>query len=146
MDITSSIPSLQELKTSAKRLRIRLRASGEIVNHATSLERIAHQMGYRDWNTLHARSSILQAGCPFAVGDTVSGSYIGIPFTGRIIKLSWIHQLNQTRVTIHFDDPVDVVSFDSFSSYRKQVNCTLNMDYRSDEVTTAGVPIMQFDQ
>ena len=59
MDIYSSStrfpqPSLEGLKNQAKRLRSALAEDGVAISHSQSLERIAHQFGYADWNTLHA--------------------------------------------------------------------------------------------
>lgn len=145
MTTSHAIPPVQTLKTRAMRLRIRQNSMDDPITHSKALEYVAHQMGYKDWNTLHARSNILQAGCPFSIGDQVTGTYIGQPFTGKVIELSWLHQLNQTKITIHFDAPIDVVRFSSFSALRQRVRCTLNLDYTSDEVTSDGQPIMQLN-
>jgi hypothetical protein len=46
--------SIADPKTMAKALRADLAALGLTVNHAQALEIAAHQLGFRDWNTLSA--------------------------------------------------------------------------------------------
>ena len=50
------------------------------------------------------------------------------------------------RVTIRFDEPVDVVTFDSFSSFRQRVSCTLNEDFTTTERTSNGQPNMRLER
>ena len=50
------------------------------------------------------------------------------------------------RVTIRFDEPVDVVTFDSFSSFRQRVSCTLNKDFTTTERTSNGQPNMRLER
>jgi hypothetical protein len=50
----SQLPSIVAVKEQAKRLRAKLAAHGAVVGHSQVLEVIAHQYGYRDWNTFHA--------------------------------------------------------------------------------------------
>jgi len=50
---------------------------------------------------------------------------------------------DRTRITIVFDEPVDVVSFDSFSAFRQRVTVTLGNDGKTAEKTSDGVPHMQ---
>lgn len=132
-----------DYKAQAKRLRAKLRDSGTDISHSDALEMIAGQHGARDWNTLSART--LRNEPPvLAVGDRVSGRYLSQPFAGRIIGLS---QLNggQTRITLHFDEAVDVVTFDSFSSFRQRVNAVIGKDGRSIRKTSNGVPHLVLD-
>nr|WP_237028953.1 glyoxalase superfamily protein [Phaeobacter porticola] len=44
------------------------------------------------------------------------------------------------RVTLHLEEPVDVVKFDSFSALRQRINGTIGWDGRSVERTSDGVP------
>lgn len=52
--MNGSLPSLSALKTQAKQLRVALEKRGETISHSQTLELIAQQQGYRDWNTLYA--------------------------------------------------------------------------------------------
>jgi hypothetical protein len=54
MDNTLTLPSIEALKNHARRLRAKLRSDENEISHSRSLEMLAHQFGYRDWNTLHA--------------------------------------------------------------------------------------------
>ena len=44
------------------------------------------------------------------------------------------------RVTLHFDAPIDVVQFDSFSSFRQRVTAVIGVAGRSVEHTSNGTP------
>ena len=57
---------------------------GVPVGHSRSLELLAHQYGYRDWNTLHARAGNQPARSPVAPGDRVAGHYLGQSFDGMV--------------------------------------------------------------
>ena len=144
MGETSQLPSLEDLKDQARRLRDALARQGSHVNHAKSLELIAGQHGFRDWNTLHAR--IGNRPPPrkvLALGDRVSGHYLGQAFTGTIIALQTLTSAQGLqRVTFDFDDAVDVITFESWSAFRKRVTCTLNEDGRTAEKTSNGRPHM----
>jgi len=45
------MPTIDQAKRMAKHLRVSLEARGQAVSHGTALELIAHQLGYKDWNT-----------------------------------------------------------------------------------------------
>ena len=47
------------------------------------------------------------------------------------------------RITLHFDEPVDVVTFDSFSAYRQRVTGTIDSTGRTAEKTSDGRPHME---
>lgn len=47
--------SIEKAKQMAKSLRTSLEARGHEVTHATALEMVAQQLGYKDWNTASAR-------------------------------------------------------------------------------------------
>lgn len=134
--------NLEELKAQAKRLRGTLEAQGKPVSHSEALELIARQLGFRDWNTLHASIGNRPAPPPVALGDRVHGTYLGQAFDGDVIG---VHTLTggRLRVTLEFDDPVDVVKFDSFSAYRRRVSATVNNDGRTMERTSDGAPQLE---
>ncbi|WP_297340981.1 glyoxalase superfamily protein [Pseudophaeobacter sp.] len=133
----SNVPSTDALKLQAKRLRQQLKTSGVEVGHSKSLELVAQQYGARDWNTLQARSSNrLQ----LRVGDRVRGRYLGQAFTGEIRGLSLMGDGEHRQVTLHFDTPVDVVQFESFSALRQRVKGVIGWGGCSPQKTSDGVP------
>ncbi len=137
------LPSLDELKAQAKSLRASLANAGDEIGHGRALELIAHQHGFRDWNTLHAAVGNRPPPPPLQVGMRVGGSYLGQSFDGEIVALSLVGE--RYRVTLQFDDPVDVVAFDSFSNYRSRVTVTVGRDGRTTERTSDGRPHMVLD-
>lgn len=140
--MVESLPSIDSLKQQAKRLRQAFEEKGQSLNHSAALEMIARQYGFRDWNTLHARIGNRRTDCPVAVGDRVDGAYLGQPFSGRVLSVAMLGAEDRYRVTIDFDDPVDVVTFDSFSAFRKRVNCIIDSDGVSPQKTSNGQPHM----
>jgi glyoxalase superfamily protein len=143
MNSYSETTLVADYKAQAKRLRAKLRESGTVVSHSEALEMIASQHGARDWNTLSARS--LRNEPPvLAVGDRVSGRYLSQPFIGRVLGLRQING-GQLRITLHFDEAVDVVTFDSFSAFRQRVTAEIGKDGRSLRKTSDGVPQMVLD-
>lgn len=126
-------------KAQAKRLRADLAAQGNAISHAQALELVAHQEGARDWNTLRALAA-RPANRPLAVGDRVAGQYLGQAFTGYVHGLTRTHGSDHARITLHFDTPVDVVKFDSFSAFRQRVSATITNQGRSVQKTSDGQP------
>ena len=133
----SNVPSTDALKLQAKRLRQQLHSSGVAVGHSKSLELVAQQYGARDWNTLQARASNrLQ----LQVWDRVRGRYLGQVFKGEIRGLSLMGDGEHRQITLHFDTPVDVVRFESFSALRQRVTGVIGWDGCSAQRTSDGVP------
>jgi hypothetical protein len=141
MSTTSILPALETLKAQARRLRQSLTAEGNFITHSEALELLAHQHGFRDWNTLHAAAGNRPA-TPLALGAHITGHYLGQAFKGEIIALASLDHGSHYRLTIEFDEPVDVVSFDSFSAFRKRVNCTVAANGRSPALTGNSEPQM----
>ena len=138
----SNVPSTDALKLQAKRLRQQLHSSGVAVGHSKSLELVAQQHGARDWNTLQARASNrLQ----LQVGDRVRGRYLGQVFKGEIRGLSLLGDGEHRQITLHFDTPVDVVRFESFSALRQRVKGVIGWDGCSAQKTSDGVPQLIVD-
>lgn len=137
------LPSLDGLKAQAKRLRTVLAADGEKITHGRALELVAKQHGYRDWNTIHAAAGNGRA--PVSVGQRVSGRYLGQPFTGEVTGLCIRKPTGRFEVGIEFDEPVDVVTFDSFSAFRKRVSAVVGRDGRSAKKTSNGEPHLVLD-
>jgi len=132
--------SLDDLKAQAKRLRAALEEDGDFISHSEALELLAKQLGFRDWNTLHA--AIGNKPPPPQLGDRVAGAYLGQKFEGEIIGVEALSE-GRHRVTIDFDEAVDVVTFESFSAFRKRVSAVINEDGRSAEKTSDGRPQME---
>ncbi len=132
--------SLDALKAQAKRLRQALADDGDFISHSEALELLAKQMGFRDWNTLHA--AIGNRPTPPQLGARVYGAYLGQDFSGEIIGVETLSG-GRHRVTIDFDEPVDVVTFESFSAFRKRVTAVVGEDGRSAEKTSNGRPQME---
>lgn len=145
---TAPLPSVEALKAQARRLRETLAAGGTTLGHAQSLELVARQLGYRDWNTLHAaadRPRPNRPRPPVALGDRVSGRYLGQPFAGVVRALRELHGGGLYELTLQFDDPVDVVTFESFSSFRQRVTATVDANGVSPRRTSNGAPHLQLD-
>ncbi len=145
MNRSNPLPSIEALKAQAKRLRARLQADGTPVGHSKSLELLAHQHGYKDWNTLHAAVGNRPPASPVLPGAQVRGVYLGQPFCGRVIGVIALTPPGRFRVTPHFDEPVDVVTFDSFSAFRQRVTCVVDGSGSTAERTSNGRPHLQLD-
>jgi len=147
MTRTSTHPSpsgltLDHLKLQARHLRTSLAASGTDISHSRSLELMAHQHGYKNWNVLYAAIGNQPPATAFQLGDAVTGRYLGQDFTGEIVGASLLAR-DRYQLSVHFDEPVDVVTFDSFSSFRRRVRCTVDASGMSAEKTSDGRPHMQ---
>lgn len=136
--MTTDLPSIEAAKAQAKRLRSALQAEGTDISHSQALELVAHQHGFRDWNTLHARIGN-QPPKPLAIGDVVAGRYLSQPFEAEVIGVERVGG-DWVRVTLDLAEAVDVVTFDSFSSFRKRVRAVVGPQGRSREHTSDGVP------
>lgn len=147
----TDVPTIEDLKAQAKHLRVQLDTPQNPITHARALELVARQYGYADWNTLCAVSkrceqerarSLSQR--PLQVGDEVAGTYLGNKFVGRVVGIRSMGA-GHTRLTLHFDEPVDVVTFDSFSSFRQRVSCTLDEDLVAPTKLSDGTPHMRIE-
>ncbi|MBB3608871.1 glyoxalase superfamily protein [Rhizobium sp. BK602] len=146
--MTTIYPSIDELKAQAKRLRHAMHERGDDVTHSAALELLARQHGLRDWNTLSALAARPNAAppphLPFGVGSAIRGRYLNQPFTGKVLALS-AQPGGLYRITIHFDEPVDVVTFESFSAFRRRINAQIDADGISPRKTSDGVPHLVLD-
>ena len=136
--------SLPELKSQAKSLRAALAETGQNVTHSQSLELLARQHGFRDWNTLHAKCGTA-APPAFAVGEKVSGSYLGQKFRGQILGVRVIGD-SRYRLTIRFDTAIDVVTFEGMSNVRRQIQAVVNAEGVSAEKTSDGQPHLRLER
>ncbi|RYG98330.1 MAG: hypothetical protein EON57_12710 [Alphaproteobacteria bacterium] len=143
MGQSPKLPSLDVLKDQAKRLRDTLGRQGTAINHSKALELIAAQYGFRDWNTLMGAIGNGPPARSYNIGDHVIGHYLGQMFTGTIIAVQTLTNAHgRYRVTFDFDEPVDVITFESWSAFRKRVTCTLDEEGRTVEKTSNGRPHM----
>ncbi len=131
------LPGLDALKRQARRLRDGLEADGDFISHSESLELIAKQYGFRNWNTLHAACGNRPA--PLALGAQVTGRYLGQPFTARVIGMEARGQ-GRMRLSLDLDEPVDVVTFESFSAFRRRITGVINENGETSERTSNGEP------
>lgn len=146
MSQSMPIPSLETLKDQAKRLRTRMKDESQDISHSKALELIAAQYGFRDWNTLAAKAGNRPPLNPWMLGSRVSGHYLGQPFKAEILSVQALtHAPGRYRITFDFEEPVDVVTFDSFSAFRKRVTCTIGEDGRTVEKTSNGRPHMELE-
>jgi len=136
------LPSIDQLKQQAKNLRNKLNEEAQNTSHSQSLEIVARQYGFRDWNTLYASAGNSAPRPILSVGDRVQGTYLGQKFKADVLSVQFHPVTNRTRVTFDFDEAVDVVSFDSFSAFRKRVSCFLKNDGTTAEKTSNGSPQM----
>lgn len=137
MQTNSVLPNVPQLKAEARLLRKHSKAQGLPISHSTALERVAQYYGFRDWNTLSARASNAPE---LQVGMRVEGRYLGQPFTGYVHGLAASGSNGHRRITLQFATPVDVVQFDSFSSWRHRVSAVINSEDRSPQKTSNGLP------
>ncbi|ASY70499.1 glyoxalase superfamily protein [Sinorhizobium fredii] len=141
-----TLPSLDILKDQAKHLRALLAAAGNEIGHSKSLELIAAQYGYRDWNTLHAAAGNRPPFNPWMLGVRVRGHYLGQPFAGEILSAQALTaKPGHYRLTFKFDEPVDVVTFESFSAFRQRVTAIVDENGRTVERTSNGRPHLELE-
>ncbi len=143
--MTTPIHNREQAKARARELRAELGAGGTAISHAEALERVAAELGYRDWNTASARLSN-EPEVPLQVGDRVMGRYLKQPFTGRVLGVREVSGGAAFEVTIRFDEAVDVVEFESFSNLRTQVTVTVSAAGVSVFRTSDGVPHMTVER
>ena len=145
MPFSLSSLSPETLKAEARALREERAGTGDAISHSEALELTAKAHGYRDWNTAVAALPAPVAS-PVALGDRVSGTYLKQRFAGRVLAVAILPGEQHYKVTIHFDEPVDVVTFDSFSAFRQRVTTTLNAYGVSPAHTSDGEPHMRLDR
>lgn len=136
--MNTPLPTTTQAKSQAKALRIQLAAQGTEIGHAQALERVAQQYGFADWNTL---SAIIANRPPteWRIGARVRGAYLSQDFTGTVVTID-AQRPGWFGVELDLDQPVDVVTFDSFSNFRKRIRGTVGPQGTSQERTSDGVP------
>ena len=141
MSYSLDTPSIQTLKSEAKALRDERARGGAPLTHSAALEEVARQHGYRDWNTasatLPARIAI-----PVQVGQRVQGTYLGRAFTGLVVGMKLMPDMQHYEVIVNFDKPVNVSKF-SWPMERRRVTATVGLDGVSLAHTSDGEPHMR---
>ncbi len=145
MNGSTQLPSLETLKSQAKQLRAALETAGTLVSHSRSLELLATQLGFRDWNTLHAAVGNQPPPPPFSLGQRASGSYLGQQFSGEVISVTTHQSTGRYHVTFLFGEAVNVVRFEGMTNFRKRVSCNLDEIGKCVAKTSDGVPHFVFD-
>jgi hypothetical protein len=141
--MNTQLPSAAQAKEQAQRLRTKLTEDGSPIGHAKSLELVAHQHGFRDWNTMFAA---IGNGPPkdWVVGDKVNGTYLSQPFSAHVVGMS-IVKPGWFRLELQLDEAVDVVTSDSFSNFRSRIRGVVGPKGHSIERTSDGEPQLQVD-
>ena len=136
--IPQQIPTVDQAKDQARRLRTGLGGEGREISHSAALELVAKAHGFHDWNTFYAKAGNRMPP-PAGLGDIVTGRYLGQEFLAEVVSIG---QLSQGRyeIGLQLDQPVDVVSFDSFSNFRSRIRCEVDARGRSFARTSDGVP------
>lgn len=132
------LPNLDAAKAQARYPRADLATKGREISHSAALELVAKSYGQRDWNTLHAAIGN-EPRPPVYVGQIVPGHYLKQQFLAEVTTVREIAE-GQYEVTLDFETPVDVVTFDSFSNFRSRVRKVVGQDGRSADKTSDGVP------
>jgi hypothetical protein len=141
MSFSLDTPSAQTLKSEAKTLRQQKAAQGEAMSHGAALEAVARAHGYRDWNT--ARAALPdRVAVPFQVGARVKGLYLDQPFTGMLIGVQLLSDMQHMTVTVNFDEPVNVTPTFMFAAYRQRVVATVDIHGISSALRGNGNPQM----
>ena len=138
------MPTLVALKDQAKRLKNKCANDGETISHARALELIASQYGFKDWNTLHAAAGNRTGIEHQKPGVQVSGRYLGQPFKAQLLGITMsTADADRYRVVLDLEEAVDIVTFDSFSAFRKRVHGAIGSDGMSRERTSNGLPQLE---
>jgi hypothetical protein len=135
-------PSTTSLKAEARLLREERARAGTPLAHGAALEEVARRHGYRDWNTAHAALPE-RVTVPVQVGQRVTGTYLGHAFTGLVLGVHLLADMQHYRVTVKFDQPVDVVKSELFSAFRQRVTATVDLRGDSPARTSDGQPHMR---
>jgi len=134
--MTPPIYTRDQAKAYARLLRAQSAKEGTPISHSAALERVAKECGFASWNLHSARLS--NAPSAIQVGDRVEGYYLKQSFTGTVRGLRELGYGDAYQVTVDLDQPVDVVTFDSFSNLRQRISATISKDGISQQKTSDG--------
>lgn len=147
MNTSNTAAAVADFKDQAKRLRRAMAEQGADIGHSAALELVAKSHGQRDWNTLVGLArrdgeTGTEPALSVAVDGKVKGTYLGQPFEGRVVSLTRLPSGGLYRISVKFDRPVDVVTFDSFSAFRSRVDAVIDARGVSPRRTSNGLPQM----
>lgn len=137
------LPTLTAAKAQAQRLRESLSSEELAVSHSQALELVARQHGYRDWNALHAAIGNRPPES-FVPGGRLRGHYLGQAFSGTVLAVERLRP-GWFRLELDLDEAVDVVTFASFSNFRKRIRGTVGPYGASRDRTGKGLPVLDID-
>ena len=80
------------------------------------------------------------------MGQRVKGAYLRQPFTGLVIGVQLLADMQHYQVTVKFDRPVDVVTSQLFSGFRQRVTATVDIRGVSPARTSDGEPHMRLSK
>jgi len=137
------LPTTAQAKDQAKRLRAKMAEDATEVSHAKSLELIAHEHGFRDWNTMGAAIG-RGPDVAWSIGDRVTGHYLAQPFTAhvasvRLVSPGWV------QLSLHLVEAIDVVTSEHFTNYRSRIRGIVGPKGNSAERTSDGRPHLEID-
>ena len=139
MSFSLDTPSAQTLKSEARDLRAQHEKAGQTLSHGAALEQVAKAHGYRDWNT--ARAALPdRVVSPWQVGQRVKGLYLDQPFTGILMGVQLLGNMQNYTVTIRFDTPVNVTPTFMFAAMRHRVVSTIDIHGISNAMRGNGNP------
>lgn len=136
------LPALKTIKLQAKRLRHILTEQGTPLTHSQSLEIIAKQWGYSDWNTLNAILKTLGSPENLTVGDIVTGHYMGEPVEAEILRIQTLGHSDAFSLTLKFDKRVDVINSEGEMRSKKKVRCTVGITGKTVQKMADGTPYL----
>jgi len=141
--MNQDIPTVSEAKQHAKQLRNQLADKGTEISHSNALERVAQHFGFRDWNTLHvALGNRPPKG--WSLGGRVQGRYLSQRFEATVVAVEQLRP-GWFRLALELDEAVDVVTFESFSNFRKNIRGVVGPLGTSVERTSDGAPHLEID-
>lgn len=139
-----------DFKHQARRLRQALSEEGIAISHGKALDLVARQSGTRDWNTLAANGSKVEAAsaqddtAPYRVGQRITGLFHTTPFDARIIAVEETIKPELWRITLQFDPAIDVAVSPNLSMLRRRVTAVVGNDGKSRRLTgseTGGIAL-----
>ena len=150
--LVAALPSRAHVKQMAGRLRSALKARSIDVGYSMSLELLAQQFGFRNWNILSSKlpddSAASDDGAeakpllfPVMVGQRFEGRYKGTSFACTLLGIT-LTRNGLAKVVLHLDVPLDVVTFESFSSHRTRLQMIIDPEGYS--CTALGKPDGRF--
>lgn len=139
------LPALKTIKLQAKRLRQILAEQGTPLSHSQSLEIIAKQWGYSDWNTLNAILKTPDSPENLTIGDIVTGYYMGEPVEAEVLRVQTLGHGDAFNLTLKLDKRVDVINSEGEMSSKKKVRCTVGVTGKTVQKMADGTPHFVLD-